>query len=49
MDILSLIVIGTLLGGILIILKKGFNEVLNGLKSIDKRLKEIEDSKSKKS
>ena len=30
-------------GGIAIILKKGFNETINGLESIDDRLKRIEE------
>lgn len=30
-------------GGIAIILKKGFNEIISGLESIDERLKKIED------
>lgn len=46
MDIISLAIIGTLLGGIIVILKKGFNEILKGLESIDERLKKIEDSKN---
>jgi len=44
MDIISLAVIGTLLGGIIIILKKGFNEIVKGLESIDERIKRLEES-----
>ena len=35
------------LGGIIFILKKGFSEIVTGLKSIDKRLKIIEDKVKK--
>ena len=37
---ISILVFG---GGIAYILKKGFNELIKGLESIDERLKEIKD------
>lgn len=46
MDIFSLAIIGTLLGGIIIILKKGFNEIVKGLESIDERIKRLEELNS---
>lgn len=36
-------------GGIAFILKKGFNEVIKGLESLDERLKKIEESITQKS
>ena len=35
-------------GGITIILKKGFNEIIKGLESIDKRLENIENRNKSK-
>lgn len=35
-------------GGIAFILKKGFNEVISGMESLDERLKKIEDKLDKK-
>jgi hypothetical protein len=46
MDTISLVVTGTLLGGIIVILKKGFNEIIKGVESIDEKLKRLEDSKN---
>lgn len=43
---MELFIFGAILvfgGGIAIILKKGFNEVISGLESIDERLKKIEE------
>jgi hypothetical protein len=42
MELLILIAILVFGGGIAYILKKGFNELIKGLESLDERLKEIE-------
>ncbi len=44
MDIISLVIIVIFLGGIVVILKKGFNEIVKGIESLDERLKSIEDA-----
>ncbi len=49
MDIISLIVIVILSGGIIVVLKKVFNELIAGMTSIDERLKNIEDALKKQS
>jgi hypothetical protein len=41
MDLISLLVIVVLLGGIIVVLKKGFNEVINGLQAIDEKLSSL--------
>jgi len=50
-DEISLAILGTLLGGIIIIRKKGFNEILKDLESIDhysvKVLQRFDNDKSK--
>ena len=43
MDLISLIVIVIFLGGIIVVLKNGFNENIKGLESLDQKLKMIED------
>jgi hypothetical protein len=43
-----LIIILILVGGIIYVLKNGFNEIIKGLEAIDERLKDIEDKISKK-
>ncbi len=43
---MELFILGAILvfgGGIAIILKKGFNEIVKGMESIDERLKKIEE------
>ncbi len=43
---MELFIFGAILvfgGGIAIILKKGFNEIVKGMESIDERLKKIEE------
>jgi phage-related protein len=47
MDLVSLLSIIVFLGGILYAIKKGFNELIKGLQSIDSRLKKIEDKLDK--
>ena len=47
---MELFIFGAILifgGGIAIILKKGFNEIIKGLESIDERLKKIEEQNTK--
>ena len=47
---MELFIFGAILvfgGGIAIILKKGFNEIIKGLESIDERLKKIEERNTK--
>jgi len=46
-EIICLIWIVVLIGGIVFILKKGFTEVIKGLESVDSRLREIEDKLNK--
>nr|WP_319401804.1 hypothetical protein [uncultured Carboxylicivirga sp.] len=48
MELFILIAIIVFGGGIAIILKKGFNEVISGMQSIDTRLKNIEKELEKK-
>ncbi len=43
MEFIILIAILIFVGGITYILKKGFNELLKGLESLDERLKRIEE------
>ena len=43
MELLIFIAILSLGGGIAFILKKGFNETIKGLESIDERLRKIEE------
>lgn len=43
LQLIVLIVIMTLVGGIVFVLKNGFNEVIKGLESLDDRLKTIEE------
>jgi hypothetical protein len=47
MEIICLIWTVLLLGGIVVILKKGFNELVKGMESLDSRLKRIEDKMNK--
>ena len=49
MELFIFIAILILGGGIAFILKKGFNEIVKGLESIDHRLKNIEDKLDNKS
>ena len=52
MDIITIIVIFIfiVLGlGIIYVLQKGFNEVIKGMESLDKRIKKIEDQLNKDS
>lgn len=47
---MELFIFGAILvfgGGIAIILKKGFNEIIKGLELIDERLKKIEEQNTK--
>ena len=47
---MELFIFGAILvfgGGIAIILKKGFKEIIKGLESIDERLKKIEEQNTK--
>lgn len=48
MDLFIFIAILIFGGGIAYILKKGFNELIKGLESIDERLKRLEDKLDKK-
>ncbi len=41
-EIIELLVVITLLGGIVVVLKKGFAEIVTGLESLDERLSNIE-------
>jgi len=43
MELLILIAILVFVGGIALILKQGFNEIIQGLESLDERLKKIEE------
>ena len=43
LQLIVLIIILILVGGIVFVLKNGFNEVIKGLESLDDRLKKIED------
>ncbi len=47
MDLISLIVIVVFLGGIIVVLKNGFNENVKGLESLDQKLKMIEEKLDK--
>ncbi|MDE5420049.1 hypothetical protein L3049_18825 [Labilibaculum sp. DW002] len=47
MDLISLIVIVAFLGGIIVVLKNGFNENTKGLESLDQKLKMIEEKIAK--
>ncbi|MGV8137776.1 MAG: hypothetical protein AB2L20_21460 [Mangrovibacterium sp.] len=47
---MELFILGAIIvfgGGIAIILKKGFNEIIKGMESIDDRLKKIEEKMEK--
>lgn len=48
MELLIFIAILVFGGGIAYILKKGFNELIRGLESLDERLKEIKDEIDRK-
>jgi hypothetical protein len=48
LQLIVLIIILILVGGIVFVLKNGFNEVIKGLESLDDRLKKIEDKIEKK-
>ena len=48
LQLIVLIIILILVGGIVFVLKNGFNEVIKGLESLDDRLKKIEDKIQKK-
>jgi hypothetical protein len=46
LELIILIAILVFVGGITYILKRGFNEIIKGLESIDERLKKIEEKKN---
>ena len=48
LQLIVLIIILILVGGIVFVLKNGFNEVIKGLESLDDRLKKIEEKIEKK-
>lgn len=48
LKLIVLIIMLILVGGIVYVLKNGFNEIVKGLESLDDRLKNIEDKIEKK-
>lgn len=44
-ELIALLVIVSLLSGIIVILKRGFNEIVAGLNSIDERLNRLENER----